>query len=462
MFKRLTFLIIAALLFATVQPVAAQETSNNPVYIVQPGDTLTVIAYRFGISMQDLIDANQIVDPALIDAGTQLVIPGLQGVSGVLTTQIVPLGETLTSLSRRYRFPVDHLARLNRITSPTEIYAGASVILPREGAEDGFLGVSAVDEGQSLLEMAAGLNVNPWVLVANNALPSGPQALPGDTLYYDHPDASGDFTPVSNLVTGLEIDPLPVVQGGTTVIRVRGEQDLELQGSLNGQPLHFFSIGEKEYVALQGIYAMAETGLTPFALSGTAEDGSKFSFEQSVLLKPGYYGEDPPLHVDPETIDKAITEPEDELIYAATAPVTEEKMWDGIFSQPVDDPACIKSWYGNRRSYNGSDYTYFHTGVDYGVCATLNILAPAPGRVVFAEHQTVRGNATIIDHGWGVYSGIWHQATMDVQVGDYVETGQKIGEIGATGRVTGPHLHWELWVGGVQIQPLDWLENEYP
>lgn len=462
MVKRIIVLIVAILLIVTVRPVAAQDSNNNPVYIVQPGDTLTVIAYRFGVSMQDLIDANQITDPALIDAGTQLVIPGLRDVSGVLTTQIVPLGETLTSLSRRYRFPVEHLTRLNRISSPTEIYAGASVILPQEGSEDGFEGITSVEEGKSFLEIAAGLNVNPWVLVENNALLSGAQALPGDTLYYDNPDASGDFTPVSDLITGMEINPLPVVQGGTTVIRIRAKQPIELTGSLNGKLLHFFPAGENEYVALQGIHAMAETGLTPFRLSGTAKDGSKFSFEQSVLLKPGYYGEDPPLSVDPTTIDKAITEPEDQTILAATAPFTEEKYWDGVFKQPVEDPACIKSWFGNRRSYNGSDYVYFHTGVDYGVCANLNILAPAPGRVVFAEHQTVRGNATIIDHGWGVYSGIWHQASIDVEVGDFVEAGQKIGEIGATGRVTGPHLHWEVWVGGVQVQPLDWLENEYP
>ena len=138
MVKRIIVLIVAILLIVTVRPVAAQDSNNNPVYIVQPGDTLTVIAYRFGVSMQDLIDANQITDPALIDAGTQLVIPGLRDVSGVLTTQIVPLGETLTSLSRRYRFPVEHLTRLNRISSPTEIYAGASVIPPPEGSAAGF------------------------------------------------------------------------------------------------------------------------------------------------------------------------------------------------------------------------------------------------------------------------------------------------------------------------------------
>ncbi len=74
----------------------------------------------------------------------------------------------------------------------------------------------------------------------------------------------------------------------------------------------------------------------------------------------------------------------------------------------------------------------------------------------------MRGIATIIDHGWGVYSGIWHQSKTVVKVGDMVDTGQLIGEIGGTGRVTGPHLHWEVWANGVQVEPLDWLENLYP
>ncbi|HZW05012.1 MAG TPA: LysM peptidoglycan-binding domain-containing protein, partial [Anaerolineaceae bacterium] len=344
MLKRFFLIALSAALLVPVQPAAAQSNPPNPTYIVQPGDTLTVIAYRFGIAAQDLIDANQITDPALIGAGTALVIPGLEGVEGTLTTQVVPLGETLTSLSRRYRFPLSQLARLNRITSPTEIYAGASVILPQEGANEGFHGIASIAEGQSLLEMAAGLNVNPWVLAENNALPAGVHALPGDTLYYNDPDSTGEFTPISELVTALEINPLPVVQGGTTVIRIRGQQPLSLQGSLNEKPLHFFALEDNEYVALQGVHAMAETGLTPFALEGTAADGSKFSFEQSVLLKPGYYGEDPPLNVDPATIDSSVTGPEDQIVRETVAPFTEEKLWDGAFLQPVDEPACIKSW----------------------------------------------------------------------------------------------------------------------
>jgi murein DD-endopeptidase MepM/ murein hydrolase activator NlpD len=74
----------------------------------------------------------------------------------------------------------------------------------------------------------------------------------------------------------------------------------------------------------------------------------------------------------------------------------------------------------------------------------------------------VRGNATVIDHGWGVYSGIWHQSEIQVQVGQTVQKNQIIGLVGGTGRVTGPHLHWEVWVNGIQVNPLDWLINTYP
>ena len=74
----------------------------------------------------------------------------------------------------------------------------------------------------------------------------------------------------------------------------------------------------------------------------------------------------------------------------------------------------------------------------------------------------MRGNTTIIDHGWGVYSGFWHQSEIEVQVGDIVEQNQVIGVVGGTGRVTGPHLHWELWVNGIQVDPFDWLVNTYP
>jgi murein DD-endopeptidase MepM/ murein hydrolase activator NlpD len=93
---------------------------------------------------------------------------------------------------------------------------------------------------------------------------------------------------------------------------------------------------------------------------------------------------------------------------------------------------------------------------------TFNIYASAPGRVVFAGPMTIRGNTTFIDHGQGVYSGYAHQSEIMVKVGDQVQAGQIIGLIGSTGRVTGPHLHWDIWVNGNQVDPFDWVENNYP
>jgi murein DD-endopeptidase MepM/ murein hydrolase activator NlpD len=74
----------------------------------------------------------------------------------------------------------------------------------------------------------------------------------------------------------------------------------------------------------------------------------------------------------------------------------------------------------------------------------------------------VRGQVVVIDHGWGVYTAYDHLSQILVQVGQAVQPGQVIGLGGATGRTTGPHLHWEVWVGGVQVNPVDWLRQAYP
>jgi LysM repeat protein len=130
MHKKILFLLLAfSLLFLTL-PVTAQESTDQPVYIVQSGDTLTTIAIKFGVSLNSLLEANSITDPNALNVGDRLVIPGLEGVRGTLVLKTVPLGENLTSISRKYQFPLDILTRLNRITSPTEVYAGVELILP--------------------------------------------------------------------------------------------------------------------------------------------------------------------------------------------------------------------------------------------------------------------------------------------------------------------------------------------
>lgn len=453
-------LILSLLIFPT--RVLAQDQSDGPVYVVQPGDTLYSIALRFGVTVNDLISANSISDPNQVNAGTELVLPGLKGVTGKLVTETIPLGMDLSELVKFRGLDETLIIRLNRITSPSEVYAGSNLILPQADNPSYRKPLQPPAEGSAFLHYAALSKQNPWEVILASQETSSAYITPGENLVSASSEETPPSNPLSPLVSRLEMEPMPLVQGHTTVIKAVALPGVQLEGNLNGYPLHFMQSSPGNFIALQGIHAMADPGLAPLSLRATDESGNSLVFSQMVLLQQGFYAQDPPLTVDPATIDPANTQPEDELVRQRTTPVTPEKFWTGIFRLPVDEPYCIKSWFGNRRSYNGGSYSYFHTGLDFGVCASLNIYAPAPGVVVFAGPLTVRGNATIIDHGWGVYSGFWHQEQIQVKEGDRVETGQLIGLIGGTGRVTGPHLHWEVWVNGVQVEPQDWLDREFP
>jgi murein DD-endopeptidase MepM/ murein hydrolase activator NlpD len=448
---------------------AQQDQPTGPVYIVQAGDTLGNIARRFGVSTDELASANGITNPNLLSEGTQLVIPGLEGVQGVLTTVSVPFGESLDSLSRRYKIEPALLARLNHITSPSELYAGASLVIPQQAEAGTKFNRLWLATGQSLLELAVENGVNPWSIIQGNSLPASWEALPGEALLMP---GEGDEGPgaLPGAIQSVELIPLPMRQGKAGEVKVTAPQGLTLDGSFMGHALHFFPDQAGDYVAMLGIHALAEPGYYPFSISGSLPDGTPFAFSQKVGVRPEDYPFDQPLTVDPATIDPAITAPEDAEWAALAATASPQRLWDGPFRLPSPLPQdycletneCWTSRFGNRRSYNGSAYTFFHTGLDIAGGTGTQIFAPARGKVVFAGPLTVRGNATMIDHGWGVYTGYMHQSEILVKVGDQVEPGQVIGLVGGTGRVEGPHLHWEVWVGGVQVDPLDWLKQTFP
>ncbi len=453
--------LVFIFLFFLINPVYAQDVPAGPTYIIQPGDTLGVIASKFGVSIDDIILTNNIENPNILSAGQQIIIPGLEGITGNLTAETIPVGVNLPSLSIKYQFPVDMLTKLNKLTSPDEIYAGSSLILPVSD-QTGLNRSMVLKSGESLLESAIQNKQNPWVTSLQNNLEATWMANPSQPLYY----ANNDPEPVQSsgvlpILTGLEFDKLPIVQGQTVKITASGEENLQITGNLSGRELRFFPTGDGRYIALQGVYAMTEPGLTDFDISIVKPDTTSFKVSQKILVQSGFYPEDPPLTVDPTTIDPSYTEAEENTVVQVTTPVTPQQLWSGIFIDPVDDP-CYKSIFGVRRIYNGGEYKSFHGGLDYGVCANLNIYAPAAGTVVFTGPLTAMGNATYIDHGHGIYTGYGHQAEIRVNVGDHVEPGQLIGIIGATGRVTGPHLHWEIWVNGVRVNPVQWLENVYP
>lgn len=467
-------LVIGVILWSFVLPIRitmAQTTQpGGATYIVQSGDSLWGIAQRFRVSLDELAAINNITDPNQLVVGAELKIPGLAGFNGRLTSITLPFGENLYSLSRRYGLPVEELALLNHLVSPHELVAGSFVVLPEESLQHPPSRRGLLGNGQSLLEMAIANQVNPWQIVARNGLSDTLKVPPGTMLFLAEDANANGLSALPSVISAVDIKPLPVRQGKTVVMKIDSGDEVKISGTFMEREAHFFKFDDGTQVALLGIHAMAEPGIYPFDLTLNMANGENFTYSQMVAVGKVDYPYDDPLSVDPETIDPAVTEPESQQWASYAANVTPEKYWTGSFLLPsplsldycLTTNDCWSSRFGNRRSYNGSTYNAFHGGLDIVGGEGTEIYAPAAGVVVFAGELTVRGNATMIDHGWGVYSGYYHQKEIKVKVGDRVEAGQLIGIVGSTGRVEGPHLHWEIWVNGVQVDPLEWLSQEFP
>jgi murein DD-endopeptidase MepM/ murein hydrolase activator NlpD len=462
--KLIALLFVVVLMNGTGIVLAQDNQPSGPVYIVQSGDNLTSIASQFGITQDELIAANAITDPNLLAVGDQLIIPGLEGITGVLMTRKVAFGSTLNSLAVENTVDRKLLTKLNHITSPIELYTGVSLIIPEKDQETPVINKFLLSQGQSILEFSVLTNQNPWAVAFQNQLEK-PALIPSGQSLYTSSGENLDGRGLQTLPLGnVEISPLPMVQGKTIIFKVAAPEGTQLSGMLTDYPIRFFPDGNGSYIALQGIHAMQEPGVYPLQISMTTQDGSEYSQEQMVIIQDGNYGKDPVLMVKDEFIDPATTQPELDWLLTQVAPASPEKLWTGTFysPSPYSFQDCLNSRYGNRRSYNGGPFTNFHSWVDFCGGEGVKISAAADGIVVFSGPLTVRGNATLIDHGWGVYSGYWHQSQSLVNIGDKVVGGQVIGLVGGTGRVTGAHLHWEVWVGGVQVSPLDWLTESYP
>ncbi len=461
--------LLAITLLSTWQPVFAQSQNDYPVYVIQSGDSLGYIASLFGTTVNDIITVNALANPDMIAPGQKIFIPGLDGVHGTLQVLTTKLGETLSDLEIEYELDSEQIVKINKITSPTQIYVGSQIIVAFQDEKPSKVPIRIIKENETALEAAVRTGRNPQTLALINGKSGLLDFFTNSAVFDVKTDTTESVSLFAPALQNVEMSPLPLVQGDTISIKVTSKRPVKLTGTLNGNNLQFMDGSNGVYYALQGIYAMAEPGLTDFTLSGTNEDGSSFNYSQKVLLKAGVFDEDPPLVVDPKTIDPTVTEPENELVASLVSSVTPTRYWSGMFQSPAVYQ-YYNSLFGTRRTYNDNPIQTFHGGVDFGGGITLPIYAPADGKVVLARSLTVRGYSVFIDHGWGVYSGFFHQNSLKVKVGDYVTKGQVIGEVGNTGRVNGSgdyygagaHLHWEVWVNGVQVDPLQWLNNEYP
>jgi hypothetical protein len=162
-----------------------------------------------------------------------------------------------------------------------------------------------------------------------------------------------------------------------------------------------------------------------------------------------------PAFVTPPESERERIEREAKLLDQVWRSSAAERLWSDAFVRPVPQPA--NSAFGTRSVFNGQPRNA-HGGADFVSPAGTPILAPNAGRIVVARGLYFSGNTVVIDHGLGMFSMLAHLSAFEVREGDRVIAGQRIGLVGATGRVTGPHLHWAVRASGARIDPLSVLE----
>lgn len=259
-------------------------------------------------------------------------------------------------------------------------------------------------------------------------------------------------------------EPRVVRQGDVAMVFVTGLPDAKaVEGSLAGQPLTFFPYGDG-YAALAGIDLEARPGMAtwrvgvmdtrdqPLKASGRLQiRARKFPVQRLTLPREM-------VELDAPTLQRV--EEESKRLRTLYATITPERHWRGRFAKPVGVPDAGEG-FGARRIINGQVRAP-HAGLDYSADAGTPVVAANAGRVALVAEYFFPGRLVVLDHGLGLYTLYFHLERADVADGDRVDRGQIIGRVGASGRATGPHLHFAAHLRQTRIDPALLLQLRLP
>lgn len=216
----------------------------------------------------------------------------------------------------------------------------------------------------------------------------------------------------------------------------------------------------EKWRGLVGVDLELAAGAHDLAISGQTAAGENIACTASLDLKPGSFRVErlsvAPQFVQPNPEQLAQAQEDTKRIQAIYANPTAEKLWNGAFRLPLAG-APRGGNFGTRRVLNGQASSP-HTGVDFPSPAGTPVYATQRGKVALADPLYFSGNTVIIDHGLGVFTFYGHLTSFSVKAGDIVQAGDEIGKVGATGRVTGPHLHWGLNVNHARVNATQLLK----
>jgi murein DD-endopeptidase MepM/ murein hydrolase activator NlpD len=220
-----------------------------------------------------------------------------------------------------------------------------------------------------------------------------------------------------------------------------------------------FRSGERSWFALAGVDVEAVTGPSELKISVRLARGGLREVSLPVEILPAHYRTSSltvaPQFVEPGPEELKRIEEEKQLkerIFAVSAP---EPLWTGSFLPPVTSPSSDS--FGTRRTFNGQ-LASIHKGMDFRAAEGTPVRAANRGVVVLARPLYYEGNCVVIDHGLNLFTISMHLSQIAVREGQAVAAGELLGLSGATGRVTGPHLHWGVRWREAYLDPAKLLQ----
>jgi murein DD-endopeptidase MepM/ murein hydrolase activator NlpD len=219
----------------------------------------------------------------------------------------------------------------------------------------------------------------------------------------------------------------------------------------NDRAIRLFAQLDGSYFGLMPVSVKDVPG--PGSIAFLAKDGSARATEPFVVRPTKFPSENVRLSPDIEALRS--TPDEIQLLTTFRNGVSDARYWMDPLAPPVE--GCVTSPFGVKRLHNGKPTGEFHGGVDQRTPEGAEIRAIADGKIIFAQHFNVLGNAVAIDHGQGLGSMFLHMSKLAVAPGAVVKKGDVLGYAGSTGRSTGPHLHWVLYANGVNVNPSQWV-----
>ena len=255
----------------------------------------------------------------------------------------------------------------------------------------------------------------------------------------------------------VSVSPATPIQGDTLILLITAPAGADVTVRFDGSAVPVFAMSGGIRRALIGTDPDVPAGKHTIAVSVHQDDGVRLLISRTIHLIAGDFGVRnltlPPKVfglINPENLAT-----ERRAIVPALTRRSPRVLWHGPFQPP--SPGPMGSPYGFQGMYNGHR-EWWHQGVDFLAPEGSPVVATNEGVVVLAQVLPLGGGTIIIDHGQGVVSEYLHMSGLDVHVGDHVTQGTVIGKLGATGLATGPNIHWGLFVNGIPVNPLFWLE----